>query len=363
MDFNFREEMRNFVPAAMENKKICMYGMGVDWEYQRRLYRNFAKTELAHCADFLVDGSAAKQDTTIAGKKIHAPEEIPWDDCVVFITSHNRGSEIAMELIKRGFRSAYSYYGIYYLSRIFYDYIFRLSVALKGNHNKQRCFIIGNGPSLCAKDLNKLYKCGDVSFATNQIYKIFDKTAWRPSYYVLADGNAVKNYDMINQWDCAKFVNLSYAMTSENFAMDNVFYFMQNDMTWWLIRTAVPEVSTNIYNLDTGGTSTFTNIQLALYMGFSEIYLLGVDNIFNASKMNNGDLIRNEDIQNYFIDTNTYFSGATGLECFNEVYIEQVNLAYQSAADYAAKHNVIIKNASRAGKIDAFKYVDFDSLF
>ena len=53
---------------------------------------------------------------------------------------------------------------------------------LKDTKIGKRCFIIGNGPSLKAEDLSKLYKNNEITFAFNRIYHIFDQTKWRPTY-------------------------------------------------------------------------------------------------------------------------------------------------------------------------------------
>lgn len=57
--------------------------------------------------------------------------------------------------------------------------------TLKGIHAGKRCFIIGNGPSLCAEDLDKLKD--EYTFAANRIYEIFYLTEWRPTYYFVVD--------------------------------------------------------------------------------------------------------------------------------------------------------------------------------
>ena len=57
--------------------------------------------------------------------------------------------------------------------------------TLKGIHEGKRCFVIGNGPSLCPEDLDLL--CGEYTFAANRIYNIFDRTSWRPTYYLTVD--------------------------------------------------------------------------------------------------------------------------------------------------------------------------------
>ena len=61
---------------------------------------------------------------------------------------------------------------------------------LKGCHKGQRCFIIGNGPSLKAEDLDKLQN--EICFASNMIYKIYDQTSWRPTYYCNSDTRILK---------------------------------------------------------------------------------------------------------------------------------------------------------------------------
>lgn len=47
-------------------------------------------------------------------------------------------------------------------------------LKLKNKYQGKRCFIIGNGPSLTAEDLDKLEN--EICFAANRIYNIFPKT-------------------------------------------------------------------------------------------------------------------------------------------------------------------------------------------
>ena len=59
--------------------------------------------------------------------------------------------------------------------------------AYKNKYSGKRCFLIGNGPSLKAEDLTKLYENGEVTFAFNRVYNIFDDTGWRPTFYISQD--------------------------------------------------------------------------------------------------------------------------------------------------------------------------------
>src|SRR5512138_266206 len=49
-------------------------------------------------------------------------------------------------------------------------------------HRGERCFIVANGPSLTQTDLELLAK--EVSFGVNRIYLNFDKSLFRPTYFV-----------------------------------------------------------------------------------------------------------------------------------------------------------------------------------
>lgn len=62
--------------------------------------------------------------------------------------------------------------------------------TLKDVHYGKRCFIIGNGPSLKVEDLEKLGS--EYTFSANRIYKVFNKTGWRPTYYLAVDPNFIR---------------------------------------------------------------------------------------------------------------------------------------------------------------------------
>lgn len=64
---------------------------------------------------------------------------------------------------------------------------------LKDTHLGEMCFIIGNGPSLSADDLEVLHKNNVLSFGFNRIFLMFDKTNWRPDFYVSQDEKMLLN--------------------------------------------------------------------------------------------------------------------------------------------------------------------------
>ena len=66
---------------------------------------------------------------------------------------------------------------------------------MKDSHKGERCFIIGNGPSLSADDLDKLID--EDCFGVNEIHKIFPKTNWRPKYYLIMDRYSKSTPEMV----------------------------------------------------------------------------------------------------------------------------------------------------------------------
>jgi hypothetical protein len=109
-----------------------------------------------------------------------------------------------------------------------------------------------------------------------------------------------------------------------------------------------------VYN---GATVTYSCLQLAVNMGFKEIYLLGVDNSYSLALRKNGELVQTNLEQDHF---SPGYSAYPNMHLFK---IDIVNAAYQSARNYAESHGIKIYNATRGGKLEVFERVDFDSLF
>ena len=94
---------------------------------------------------------------------------------------------------------------------------------------------------------------------------------------------------------------------------------------------------------------TYDAIQIAVYLGFKEIYLLGVDFSFCKDY---------KDKSNHFVENYYNKNSKTTVVTENE----QLK-AYQKAKQYAETHGIKIYNATRGGKLEVFERVDFDSLF
>ncbi len=225
---------------------------------------------------------------------------------------------------------------------------------LRGTHTGERCFIIGNGPSLTATDLSKLK--GEYTFAANRIYDIFSQTDWKPTFYVSLDRLFIdRNYDEIynNQFQQYFLEYRSVRLKPKRDDTIALFRLPVYEVNIWDARSICVNTELNI-GYSNGYTVTFTSIQLALYMGFTEIYLLGVDFSYSVVRDAKGRITKNKDVVDHFSGHRSSKSLLFFDNCFR---------AYQVAREYCDAHNITIKNATRGGKLEVFERVDFDKLF
>lgn len=213
-------------------------------------------------------------------------------------------------------------------------------------HKGEKCFIIGTGPSLKIEDLDQLHKKGICCFATNKIYLAFDKTEWRPNYYVVQD-------NLFLEYIAEDIKKLSI---KDKFVGDSNSDFWINEddgLKFHLVSRKIypgmpkfsDDISRCIYD---GMTVTYSAMQVAAYMGFSEIYLLGID--FNMVGKVNDD--RNHFVKGYIAKN----------EKVNIADQSSVLHAYMSAKKYADDNGIKIYNATRGGKLEVFERVNFDDV-
>ena len=104
-----------------------------------------------------------------------------------------------------------------------------------------------------------------------------------------------------------------------------------------------------------GYTVTFTALQMAIYMGFSKIYLIGMDHTVSHVVTSDGKLSVDNRIQNHFEKEKVHL--------YQAQYKEGLEYSYSLAKDYAERHGIEIYHATRGGKLVIFKSIDFDSIF
>ncbi len=248
-------------------------------------------------------------------------------------------------------------------------------------HKGMRCFIIGNGPSLRTEDLDKIAQYEYISFACNKIYKIFEQTHWRPDYYFASDAPFIaQNWDAIMDIHGKKF----FAYTEEIMPSDmleklihggNAFLFNARHLqikpnkhnflpVYETFHEPYPSFSQDAASFVYEGFNVvYLMMQWAAYMGFAEIYLLGVDHYYAQTCNYFEQIVPPQAIA----DTNNadHFCGDY-YKVGELIHVSDVNSteqAYKKAELYSREHGFRIYNATRGGKLEVFERVDFDGLF
>ena len=226
--------------------------------------------------------------------------------------------------------------------------------SLKGKYVGKRIFIVCNGPSLRADDLEIIRSNGDISFASNRIDKIFGQTLWRPNFYTILDTTfqySLKS-SMHSTPSAINFFSTESYMATKN--VDNAVFLKTNRSSVFLVD---PKFSEDISKeLCTIGTVTYAMIEMARYMGFKEMYIIGCDNSYGREMKKDGTIVET--------GRTSYFKGSSDKDNKKAVgAIWQLNIAYEFAEKYSRENGFRIYNATRGGYLEAFERVDFDSLF
>lgn len=226
--------------------------------------------------------------------------------------------------------------------RVFYN---KELEKYKGYGKGKRCFIIGNGPSLRAEDLQILYEHGEITFASNRIDKIFDKTSWTPTFYGCVDQLVLLQHTSeIDRIKCKEKFILDYQNRGIELPQEmkaEIVHIIAMEYNSKGYPKFSDDISRGIYM---GYTVTYALLQIACYMGFGEIILLGVDH----------SDFRKHFVRDYCDPNEKIFEGS---------YERLAYQAYISAKEYCDLHKIKILNATRGGALEIFNRVIFDDLF
>jgi hypothetical protein len=231
--------------------------------------------------------------------------------------------------------------GIYDLSYEIPEYFNKKNLLLKDTHNGEACFIVATGPSLCIDDLGRIRKKGFFTFGVNRVFNI-DPTRWKPDCYIFLDRKGSMQF-------AHEIKEYPVPLKCLNASTDGIFGDREDE---YLFNYAahdhylqMPPFSENAeYVIYGAATVVYGVIQLAVYMGFETIYLLGTDCNYEKGSKNN-----------YFVKTEQP-------DTLNHD-VKRMFLCYEAAKEYADTHGIKIYNATRGGMLEVFERVDLDSLF
>ena len=214
---------------------------------------------------------------------------------------------------------------------------------LRNAEKDKRCFIVCTGPSLTISDLELIKN--EITIGVNSVVKAYDKTDWRPTYYAMVDyyafGDFLKHTNLPGNRLCEKNAFLHYRVDPKNKTGKEI-YCLINYANHFENRVKAEDI---IFSEDLSVCAydayTVTNfaIQVAIYLGFKEIYIIGADCNYSGSQI-------------HFIEMpDDHVKIAAGwLPDALALSIE----GYKAVKKFAEKKGVKIFNSTRGGMLEVF---------
>lgn len=218
---------------------------------------------------------------------------------------------------------------------------------MKDKHQGERCFIIGNGPSLKNTDLSLLKD--EVTFGLNRIYMLFDQIGFATTYYVAVNKLVIEQcaHDIVNL-PCPKFIGWR-ARDLIDFTDDMMFLYSRSGPSFYT------DITKGICE---GATVTFVAIQIAYYMGFQKVILIGVDHSFTTQGKPHTTVVSQGDDPNHF-DPHYFGKGFR----WQLPDLETSETAYNMAKCQFEIDDREIVDATVDGKLQVFSKIDYKTLF
>lgn len=242
----------------------------------------------------------------------------------------------------------------FYYRRRFEKDRFEKLKELKDKYKGQRCFLVGSGPSLTNEDVLKLRN--ENTFMVNSFALAMEELDFYPTFYGFIDAICMNKFGekILSNERSIIFYPRRPDLTKSDYQKlrkkPNTFEFLMLDPGEWInFSKKMPmEFSSDVSKqVGWGYTVTYAAMQLLAYMGFSEIYLLGMDCSYPKGVKCYKDFRSEADI-------------AKGLK--EGQIMDEYIIGYMAAKQYCDRAGIEVYNATRGGHLEVFPRVDFDEV-
>lgn len=276
---------------------------------------------------------------------------------------------------------------IIFYFRIFFIKDFRITIInnnnkLKNSYFGQRCFIVGNGPSLAKLDLSKI--TNETVFTVNYIMNnrtLYEKL--NSDYHVLIDPTfltldsripedlaSIELLKQINYSNKKPFciVREDAKQAFKTYGLDkilNIHYIFQHRNMTDTYRTKISMCK----NMPSSQNVIQTAIFSAIYMGFKKIYLIGVDMTYSFltyEANDNGEPIISKSYHAYNYSNEAKKIMLTRDKLDNEFMMydaAKTFTIYKYIKKYSERNDIEIFNCTKGGGLDVFNRIPYESLF
>lgn len=208
----------------------------------------------------------------------------------------------------------------------------------------ERCFIVGGSPSLSLLDLTKLKN--EFTFTVNRGYMLQEKGLEHSAFHIISDVNTFNDVGSKSELLDKYTENLfCYAGMHSPKVKCSIYYF---DYIRYQLANDVCFQSDLLKPLIAYESVVHYAIQIAYYMGFKNIYLLGVDLDFKNN------------IGHFYNETD----GEKQRQFEHSIKMSSIMLMGIEKCDkFLKSQNVNLMNASPLGIVDCISRVDYKDLF
>jgi hypothetical protein len=223
----------------------------------------------------------------------------------------------------------------------------RLSI-FKDRHAGQRCVLVCNGPSLNGMELGLLRR--EIVIGLNKIHLGLDRFRFYPRYLVAVNDRVIaQSVEALRKLNCVKFIS---RRNSAVIGEDGLTHF---------IDTSAPEkrffrdIREGVHE---GWTVTFAALQIAYYMGFQEVYIIGMDHRFETTGAPNETRVLEGADPNHFDPD--YFGGG---QQWDNPDLERSEASYEVARREFERAGRRIYDATIGGACTVFDKIDHRTVF
>ena len=220
--------------------------------------------------------------------------------------------------------------------------------AIKDRHAGERVVLIANGPSLNRMDLAFLRR--EITIGLNKIHLGINKFGFYPRYFVAVNDTVIaQSAQQINALNCVKFVSAR-----------NAHLIPESALSYHINTTTPParfchDIAQGVHE---GWTVTYAALQIAHYLGFKEVILIGMDHRYQYTGNPNEACRLDGPDRNHF--SPDYFGGGQTWDNPDLVHSEESYRIARAEFENAGRR---ISDATLDGACTVFEKADYRKIF